>query len=106
MKKIFMLILMSFIGSANATDISCGGIVTAVMGHVSQCGGKHMAFTTSITEGTKWYCSPSVSADSILLTAITTGKTVTVFIESPYVGATCLGIPHYTNIKYVIQHKQ
>ncbi|WP_104403461.1 hypothetical protein [Vibrio penaeicida] len=82
-----------------AADKNCGGKITLVMGDHSACGG-HMAFKTEASN-TKWMCTKSNEAGSIVLTALTAGKETAVYIDDSRI-STCPDLPHYRKISYVI----
>ncbi|MGH1469979.1 MAG: hypothetical protein ACRBCS_02215 [Cellvibrionaceae bacterium] len=92
----FFLTLTSF--SLFAAETNCGGTVTLVMADYG-CQG-NMAFKTT-QSGSKWMCTKSKEAGSVLLAAFMAGKTVSAYIEISDVGQ-CANLPNYRNINYLI----
>ena len=92
----FFLIFAAF--SLLAAEANCGGTVTVVMADYG-CQG-NMAFKTT-NSGSAWMCTKSKEAGSVLLTAFSTGKAVSAYIEISDVGQ-CANLPNYRNINYII----
>ena len=86
MYKLFLpLMMLSFI--VNAADLRCGGVVNNVMDYPTKCA-DNLAFTLGATEDQsgsngKWLCSPSTRSDSMLLTALVSGKEINSYIYNP-----------------------
>ncbi|KZN61377.1 hypothetical protein [Pseudoalteromonas luteoviolacea] len=100
MKKLLIGALLSLSATANASDINCGGTVTFVMDYPSYCEG-NTAFMTSGSNG-KWICPPSDKGNALVLTAIASGKSVQVYINSQNNTLTCSSLSSYTKARYVV----
>lgn len=87
---------------ALAADMNCRGKVSWLMADHPSCSG-NMAFKTEATGGKNgiWMCTKSKEAGSLALTALTTQKIVEVYIERGE-AASCLELPHYRKISYII----
>lgn len=98
-KKLLPLFLATLPVFVSAADINCRGKITRIMADHPSCEG-HMAFKTE-TSLSKWMCAKSPEAGSIALTAITTGKTVEVYIDNSDTFS-CSELPNYRKISYII----
>ena len=103
---IWLFALLSLSAGSNAASENCGGKVTMVMDHPSQClqtsgsiTESHAAFQIESSAG-KWICSVSTFGDSLVLAALAAGKQVSVRIDLPTQGD-CSSIAHYTELEYV-----
>jgi hypothetical protein len=100
MKALIALIVAAMPMVASAANFNCPGKVVAVMDYPSQCSGK-MAFQTTGSNG-QWICVPSETGQSIVLTAMTLGKSISVYIHNDTGSLTCANLPHYKEARYVL----
>jgi len=98
--RVILIILILLPMYVRAADINCRGLVVVAMDYPQKCSGG-MAFKTASSNGS-WICPPSKNGNSIVLTALTAGKEVSVYIDSQGDTITCSALPQYTPARYVI----
>jgi len=96
-----LVCLMAIPVRSYADDIVCGGQITMTMADHPACSG-NLAFKTEAS-GDKWMCTKTSAAGALLITAMSTGRFVGVWIEGSDV-ASCTALPHYRQISYVIMY--
>ena len=101
-KIVSALMICTVAPLVHSADINCRGKVSWLMADHASCGG-NMAFKTDATGGKngKWMCTKSSEAGTLALAALTTNKIVEVYIERGN-ALTCMELPHYRKISYII----
>ena len=107
MIKIFSALALITPFLSIAGDINCGGTITMAMGGHNSCSeGKRLAFRTEKLTS-KWQCSDDATTDSVILSALMSGKDTYVATSNNSLtsGQSCTDLPNYQTVSYVIVYK-